>query len=96
MVSGFKENDVYSVKTLKRKLEEPYKEHVVFVIHSGHTDVVCLRKMASFILRDLWQKELDSDDDLTESERVVKAAAKLTRAEICEFDYSCVNYPLLK
>ena len=46
--------------------------------------------MASFIL---WQKELDSDDDVTESERVVKASAKLIRSEIREFDYSCVNYP---
>ena len=76
LVSGFKENDVYSVKILKRKLEEDYKDHVVFVEHSGRTDVVCLKKMTSSILRDLWQKELDSDDDVTESERVVKAAAK--------------------
>ena len=76
LVSGFKENDVYSLKTLKMKLEEHYKDHVVFGEHSGRTDVVCLRKMTSSILRDLWQKELDSDDDVTESERVVKAAAK--------------------
>ena len=39
-------------------------------------------------------KELDSDDDVTECKRVVRAAAKLIRAEIREFDYSCVNYPL--
>ena len=66
----------------------------MFVEHAERTDVVCHRKMASFILRDVWQKELDGDDDVTESERVAKGAAKFIRAEIREFDYSRVNYPL--
>src|SRR6218665_2796967 len=78
--SGFPEADIYSVKSPKmKKLHEHYGEHVVFVEHAGRHDVVCLTRMASFVLREQWEKEIAEPDDQTESQRIVKTAAKLVR-----------------
>jgi len=91
--SGFPEADIYSVKSLKMKLHEHYGEHVVFVEHAGRHDVVCLTRMASFVLREQWEKEIAEPDDQTESQRIVKTAAKLVRAQLREMQYTRDIYP---
>jgi hypothetical protein len=91
--SGYSDDEVYSVKSLKVKLREHYGEHVVFIEHEGQHDVVCLRQMASFVLREQWKKEKAFDDDDTETQRLVKTAAKLIRAEMREMQYTRETYP---
>src|SRR6218665_846920 len=89
----YSDDEVYCIKSLKVKLEERYGNHVVFVEDRGRADVVCLTKMASFVLREQWKKERAADDDETESQRIVKTAAKLIRAELRETLFSRETYP---
>ena len=92
---GYSEDAVYSVKYLKTLLQEHYGDHVLFAEEEGRQDIVCLQHMASFVLRQEWQKQkvLQEDDD-TESQRIVATAAKLVRAELREMHYSRSAYPI--
>ena len=47
-------NDVYSVKRLKQKLQDKYKDFIFFAEIQGRKNVVCLRNMADFIINDKW------------------------------------------
>jgi len=55
---------------------------------------VCVKSKALIILRDLWKKDME-EDELTASQREVKAAAQLIRAEISEHEYNTNHYPSL-
>ena len=90
--SGKNEDEVYSVKNLKRQLMKHYGDHLTFAEVYGRKDVVCLRNMASFILNDKWHKER-VEDVASESKRIVEAAAKLIRAEIRVHQYTNEIYP---
>ena len=90
---GYSEDAVYSVKYLKIKLQQHYGDHVVFVEHEGQQDVVCLQRMASFVLREQWKKQKMLEDDETESQRIVAMAAKLVRALLREMQYTRETYP---
>ncbi len=44
------ESDVYTIKRLKQKLQEHYKEFIFFSDIEGHSNVVCYRNMAKYII----------------------------------------------
>ena len=82
----------YSLRHLKRKLEETYGDHIFFSEVSGRKNVICFRDMASHIITDKWYRDRHScvEDD---SQRIITAAAKLIRAQIREAVYSHDTYP---
>ena len=47
-------NDVYSVKRLKQKLQDKYKDFIFFAEVQGRKNVVYLRNVADFIINDKW------------------------------------------
>ena len=83
---------VYSVKWLKKKLSEKYASNVFFAEVAGRKNVVCFQNMASFIISDKWHSDR-SDNVSIESDRVIRAAARLILADIREKQYSTDTYP---
>ena len=47
-------DEVYSIKRMKKKLEEHYKDFIIFGNEPGRSNVVCFKDMASAILSDKW------------------------------------------
>ena len=86
------ESEVYSIKRLKQKLEEHYKEFIFFAEVEGRSNVVCFRNMAKYIINDKWYSEKKEDID-DEAKRIVTAAAKIIKAEIRERKYDSNSYP---
>ena len=43
---------VYTIKRLKKKLQEHYQEHIFFANVEGHENVACFRNMAKFIINE--------------------------------------------
>ena len=87
-----KNDDVYSVKRLKQKLQDHYRDHLSFAEVNGRKNVVCFRDMASLIINDKWY-EAKRDNIEGESERIVLAAAKIIKAQIREMSYSMGFHP---
>lgn len=85
--------DVYSMKHLKRKLEEKYGDHVFFAEIRGRKNVLCLRNMASCIINDKWYNDRNGNiaDDST---RIVATAAKLVHAQMRESLFEMNEYPV--
>lgn len=75
-------DDVYTVKRLKQKLQEHYKEHIFFANVEGHENVVCFKNMAKYIINEKWQSSRNSTED--KAEWIVSTAAKIIRDEIRE------------
>ena len=84
---------MYSIKRLKQKLQDHYKELLFFAEFKGRKNVVCFRNMASFIINEKWYKERSSNVT-DEVNRIVSAAAKLVREEIREMTFDNTFYPL--
>src|SRR6218665_3143053 len=72
---------VYSCKQLKRKLEDKYGDHIFFSEINGCKNVIGLRNMVSSTIANKWYT-------VEKSRRIVVAAAKLIKAEICESLFS--------
>ena len=85
-------NDVYSVKRLKQKLQDKYKDFIFFAEVQGRKNVVCLRNMADCIINDKWY-EAKKQNIQDESERIVACAAKIINAEIREMTFKTDTYP---
>ena len=77
----------YSNKSLKRKLEEHYGEHIFFAQRPGLPNLVCFKNMAWFILNDFKRKEDQSPND------VIAAAAKIIKSDIRELSCDKSKYP---
>ena len=84
--------DVYSVKRVKKTLQDRYKNHLFFAEVNGRKKVVCFRDMASLTINDKWY-EAKRDNIEGESERIMLAAAKIIKAQIREMSYSMDFYP---
>ena len=54
-LSGGKE--VYTVKRLKQKLQEHYKEFIFFPKVQGRANVVCFRNMVDFLTNETWHAQ---------------------------------------
>ena len=62
--------DVYSVKRLKQKPQDRYRNHLVSAEVNGRENVVCFRDMTSLIINDKWY-EAKRDNVEDESERIM-------------------------
>ena len=72
--------DAYSVKRLKQKLQDRSRDHLFFAKINGRKNVVCFRDMASLITHDKWYESNGDVED--KSERIVLAAAEIIKAQI--------------
>ena len=74
-------SEVYTIKRLKQKLQEYYKEFIFFVEVEGRSNVVCFKNMAQYIIHEKWHSEKKANIE-DEAERIVITAEKIIRAEI--------------
>ena len=85
-------SEVYTVKRLKQKLQEHYKEFIFFAEVEGRGNVVCFKNMAKYIINEKWYSDKKANIE-DEAERIVITTAKIIRAEIREKEYSSDSYP---
>ena len=84
-------SEVYTIKRLKQKLMDYYKDFIFFAEVEGRHNVVCFRNMAKFIVNEKWYLERkDTLED--ESEHIVKTAAQLIQTQIRETEYDIASY----
>ena len=69
-------DEVYTIKTLKNKLQETYKDHIYFSQLPGRENVICFRNMADRIIFEMKKKPQQTKSD------IILAAAKLIKADI--------------
>ena len=79
-------DSVYSLKRLKQKLQEKFKEQLYFTEIDGRANVVCFQDMVDFIVNDAWYEERERNK-AKDAERIIVTAAKLIMAEIREKKY---------
>jgi len=84
--------DVYISKHLKNKLKDKYGNNVYFAEVSGRKNVVCFHNFSSLIINDKWYAKRNSDE-VKESKRIVKTAAKLVVSEIRSMQCDLDSYP---
>ena len=87
MVSFADGGEVYTVKTLKQKLKESYKEYIYFSQLPGRENVICFRNMADKVLYDMKKKAQQTKED------VLMAAAKIVKADLQALDKTTEFYP---
>ena len=84
-------SNVYSVKRLKQKLEEHYKDDSFFTDEPGRSNVVCFRNTASSIITEAWYK--NKKDDINEKTKsVIVIVAQIIRNEARSLKYSTEIY----
>lgn len=85
-------SESYSMKHMKRLLEERYEECIFFAEVEGRNNVVCFRDMAKYLINEKWYAD-KKDNIEEETERVVVTAAKVIRAQLREMIYDKKTYP---
>ena len=81
--------EVYTIKTLKQKLLERYRDNIYFAQLPGRENVIGFRNMTDQILSDLKKKEQQTKMD------IIIAAAKLVKADIREIEKTIDYYPTI-
>ena len=84
-------DEVYSLKQMKRKLELRYGKDIIIVENDGRANLVCFKDVANFIIEKS-NKEKEKGN-ASECEIIVKAAAKLIKAEIKAQKFNTEYYP---
>ena len=74
--------EIYSMKHLKRKLEERYRDDIIISQTEGKPNLVCFKDVARFII----EKSKTENEDANEEEVIIKTAAILIKAEIVNKD----------
>ena len=88
-------SDTYSVKWLKKRLQEQYKEHIFCTDHPGKTNTVCFKDMANEIINN--KRYADQSANLTEERtRIITAAVQLIKNEIRNKTFDIEHYPTIK
>ena len=89
-ISLSKTGEVYTIKTLKQKLQDKYQDHIYFSEQHGRENIIGFRNMTDRILRELKQKKSQTKED------IIVAAAKLLKADIREMEISTEQYPSIE
>ena len=77
----------YSLRSFREKLKNRYRDHICFVKgEAGHSDLVCFKNMADYVLREM-------KDELSSKESVLTSAAKIIKADIRDLNVSKSHYP---
>ena len=79
--------NIYSIKSLKLKLQEKCRDYIYFSEMPGRENVISFRQMANLILSELKKKESQTKED------IIIAAAKIIKAEIRELKKPIDVYP---
>ena len=87
-----KGNDVYSVKWLKQKLCDKYKDTLYFADVDGKPNVLCFKNKTSSIINEKWYNDKKSKVE-DEAERIVETAAKIILSEIRALETNMGQYP---
>ena len=87
MMSFSNTGKVYTIKTLKLKLQDRYKEHIYFSQLPGRENVIGFRNMTDRIISEMKNKEQQTEED------IIIAAAKLVKADIREMEKNTNYYP---
>ena len=80
MIEIFDE-DVYTVKRIKEKLQDKYKDNIFFAEVSGRKNDVCFRNMASRIISDQLYDNMRSNAD-DKSKQIIETDVKLIKSDI--------------
>ena len=80
--------EIYSMKHLKRKLEERYRDDIIISQTEGKLNLVCFKDAARFII----EKSKTKNEDANEGE-VIKTTAKLIKAEIVNQRFNTEDCP---
>ena len=74
-------DEVYSVKKIKQKLQEKYKENIFFAEVTRRKNVVSIRSMRDWIISDQWydNKRQNADDEV---KHIFETAAKIIKNEL--------------
>ena len=85
-------SEVCTIKRLKQKLLDHYKDAIFFAEVEGRHNVICFKNMAKHIINEKWYSER-KDNVEEETERIIKTAARLIQAQIREVEYDLGSYP---
>ena len=80
---------IYSMKHLKRKLEEKYRDDIIISQTEGKPNLVCFKDVARFIN----EKSKTENEDANKGEVVIKTAVKLIKAKIVNQRFNTEDYP---
>ena len=89
MVELANSEEIYSMKHLKRKLEERYRDDIIISQTEGKPNLVCFKDVARFII----EKSKTENEDANEGEVIIKTVAKLIKVEIVNQRFNTKNYP---
>ena len=89
MVELANSEEIYSMKHLKRKLEERYRGDIIISQTEGKPNLVCFKDVARFII----EKSKTENEDVNKGEVIIKTAAKLIKVEIVNQRFNTKNYP---
>ena len=78
---------VYTVKRLKQRVMEHYKDYIYFAELSVRVDFVCFKDMTNYILYKMKKQGSQTKDD------IIVVAAKMIRADLQELRKSKDTYP---
>ena len=79
-------------RTIKKRLEENYKDEIVISNKFGKSSIVCFKKKENEILTAKWYQER-LQDDTQEEFRILKAAAEIIRRHIRGTPCDKEHYP---
>ena len=86
------DQESYSKKWLKVKLEQRFGEHLIFSEIDGKKNVLCFRDMMNYIISRKWHSEKKENVE-DEALRIITTAAKLIRQEIQRLSLKTEFYP---
>ena len=89
MVELANSEEIYSMKHLKRKLQERYRDDIIISQTEGKPNLVCFKDVARFII----EKSKTENEDANEEEVIIKTAAILIKAEIVNQRFNTEDYP---
>lgn len=87
------EVSAFSVKHMKRKIEEHFQDKILIAERGGVPDVVTFSDTASCILNDFFQREKKSKNADDVKNDLIRTAAKILKADMKKSDCNKQTYP---
>ena len=82
----------YSIKWLKTKLTERYKDNIFITELKGRKDIVCFRNTASRLISENWHDNRNEEGE-DEAEKIIQTAAKLIVGDMRTAIFDKEYYP---
>lgn len=91
MVEFAGKSEVYTIRRLKQKLQEHYKEYAFFAEIKGRSNVLCFKNIVEYIINEKWYSEKKAS--IEDEAKGIVAAAKIINAEMRGKKYDSESYP---